>query len=159
MPVASSSSASANSNRQQPSSGPSGSRVQNTREARGNPAGFNASRLPSASGQNPRENTPYRRHVTSDAVAIESTNAPDVLRQVLDEVRKGVEEQRKVKEDIRRVGHVVNKLEENVWQLGDQLKDFMEQSFSIESSPFKVSMSCCRATLITILTLMTRIVS
>lgn len=65
-------------------------------------------------------------------------SSTDLVTQVLDEVRRGLDEQRKVKEDVRRVGIALNKVEENVRQLSEHFDNFMEQTFTIESSPYKV---------------------
>ena len=60
--------------------------------------------------------------------------------QLLGEVRHGLEEQKKIKEDVRRMLQGVSKVEENIKELKDKFKDFSEQSFTIESSCYKVSM-------------------
>lgn len=61
------------------------------------------------------------------------------LDHILNELRRGLDEQRKVKEDVRRIGLVVGKVEESIRELSALLKQHTEQSFTIESSTFKVS--------------------
>ena len=97
-------------------------------------AGFGASRLP---------NTPYRHPQLNSGqgqgqVSVPPSSSSEILSQLLDEVHRGLDEQHKVKEDVRRVGNALNRVEENVRQLSEHLDTFMEQSFSIESSSYKV---------------------
>ena len=95
-----------------------------------------SSRLPRNNPGGNRD-TPYRRPTTAPDIR----SQPEPWHQLLDEIRRGVDEQRKIKEDVRRIGQVVGKLEESLKQLSDQLKEFTEQTFSVESSPYKVSIN------------------
>jgi hypothetical protein len=82
-------------------------------------------------------NTPYQ-HPSVDSVS-ESRKTLDTCHQVLNELRRGLDEQRKVKEDVRRIGQVMGRLEESMKELSEALKHHTRQSFTIETSAYKVS--------------------
>ena len=85
-------------------------------------------------------NTPYQHTPADQGPSSESRKTLDTCHQVLNELRRGLDEQRKVKEDVRRIGQVVGKLEDSIRELSEMLKHHTEQSFTIESSAYKVSM-------------------
>lgn len=95
--------------------------------------GFTTSGLP----RQQHSNTPYNngRH---PAVTNEGRGILEMCHQLLGEIRRGLDEQRKVKEDVRRVGLATNRLEDAIRQLGDTIKENAEQSFSVETSIYKV---------------------
>ena len=104
------------------------------RDVRGN--ALVSSRLPRNNpGGSRDQNTPYWHPTTPDI-----RSQPELWHHLLDDIKRGVDEQRKLK-DVRRIGQVVGKLEESMKRLNDQMKEFIEQTFSVVSSPYKVSIN------------------
>lgn len=111
---------------------PGGEALQTSRDENSR-ANFSATRLPPNEMQRPYQHPPVDPSVT------ESRKILDTCHQMLNELRRGLDEQRKVRDDVRRNGQMVVKVEESVKELREVLKDHTEQSFTIESSSYKVS--------------------
>ena len=64
------------------------------------------------------------------------------LEEILDEVRRGRDEQKKLREEIKKNGQILTKLQEEYRKLNEQLRQQMDTTFMVESSPYKVRKVC-----------------
>ena len=77
--------------------------------------------------------------INSASMTVAGGGSRGPLEDILDEVRRGRDEQKKLREEIKKK---TAKLQEEYRKLNEQLRQQMDTTFTVESSPYKVRKVC-----------------